>query len=179
GKCLESGKCKCRHDFTGPQCQYSICNPPCLNGGTCRGISNCQCLIGYTGLQCETAVCNPKCENRATCIGPNNCLCTKSFKGPHCQFQEKFSFVDNDPHFVVQVPNLPKAICFDMHGNDGDVLNLISDKDSGILVNGLIRKVLSRPTATHLVTLSLLLPSVNLTINTEFINVTYWRNKNQ
>ncbi|KAB7504130.1 hypothetical protein Anas_07223, partial [Armadillidium nasatum] len=42
----------------------------------------------------------------------------------------RFSFVDNDPHFVVQVDGLPLPLCFDLHGQPGDVLSLVRDSVS-------------------------------------------------
>ena len=43
------------------------------------------------------------------------------------------STVDNDPHFVVQVSGIALPLCFDIHGEDGDVFSLIRDDKSGQL----------------------------------------------
>ncbi|KAK7070527.1 hypothetical protein SK128_012511 [Halocaridina rubra] len=44
----------------------------------------------------------------------------------------RFSFGDNDPHFVVQVSGLEMPLCFDIHGQHGHVLNLVRDQNSVI-----------------------------------------------
>ena len=39
--------------------------------------------------------------------------------------------VDNDPHFVVSVAGLKEAVCFDVDGEPGSVLQLLHDKLTG------------------------------------------------
>ncbi|MGH0135784.1 UNVERIFIED_CONTAM: hypothetical protein FKN15_035172 [Acipenser sinensis] len=44
---------------------------------------------------------------------------------------------DGDPHFVVDFPLSKMAVCFNINGEPGDVLRLVSDhKNSGVTVNG-------------------------------------------
>ncbi|XP_036617168.1 inter-alpha-trypsin inhibitor heavy chain H5 isoform X1 [Trichosurus vulpecula] len=44
---------------------------------------------------------------------------------------------DGDPHFVVDFPLSKLTVCFNIDGNPGDILRLVSDhRDSGITVNG-------------------------------------------
>ncbi|XP_078533224.1 inter-alpha-trypsin inhibitor heavy chain H5 [Lissotriton helveticus] len=44
---------------------------------------------------------------------------------------------DGDPHFVVDFPLSKIAVCFNIDGEPGDILRLVSDyKDSGVTVNG-------------------------------------------
>ncbi|XP_061494282.1 inter-alpha-trypsin inhibitor heavy chain H2 isoform X2 [Rhineura floridana] len=44
--------------------------------------------------------------------------------------------VDNDPHFIINLPRQHKNICFNIDSEPGAILNLISDAKSGIVVNG-------------------------------------------
>ncbi|XP_060135193.1 inter-alpha-trypsin inhibitor heavy chain H2 isoform X2 [Zootoca vivipara] len=44
--------------------------------------------------------------------------------------------VDNDPHFIINLPRQQKNICFNIDSEPGAILNLISDAESGIAVNG-------------------------------------------
>ncbi|KAL8222353.1 UNVERIFIED_CONTAM: Inter-alpha-trypsin inhibitor heavy chain H2 [Gekko kuhli] len=44
--------------------------------------------------------------------------------------------VDNDPHFIINLPRQQKNICFNIDSKPGAILNLVSDADSGIAVNG-------------------------------------------
>ncbi|XP_033746543.1 inter-alpha-trypsin inhibitor heavy chain H3-like [Pecten maximus] len=48
------------------------------------------------------------------------------------------SFVDSDPHFIVHVKGLDTSVCFDIMGQPGDRLNLVSDDVSGISVTATI-----------------------------------------
>ncbi|KAI5929202.1 inter-alpha-trypsin inhibitor heavy chain H2 [Manis javanica] len=44
--------------------------------------------------------------------------------------------VENDPHFIIYLPKSQKNICFNIDSEPGKILNLVSDLESGILVNG-------------------------------------------
>ncbi|XP_077196420.1 inter-alpha-trypsin inhibitor heavy chain H2 isoform X3 [Paroedura picta] len=44
--------------------------------------------------------------------------------------------VDNDPHFIINLPRQQKNICFNIDSKPGGILNLVSDAESGIAVNG-------------------------------------------
>ncbi|XP_060101955.1 inter-alpha-trypsin inhibitor heavy chain H2 [Heteronotia binoei] len=44
--------------------------------------------------------------------------------------------VDNDPHFIITLPRQQKNVCFNIDSKPGAILNLVSDVDSGIAVNG-------------------------------------------
>ncbi|OCT58116.1 hypothetical protein XELAEV_18002611mg [Xenopus laevis] len=46
------------------------------------------------------------------------------------------SFVDSDPHFIIQVPEKKDALCFNIQETPGVVLNIVSDPELGIAVNG-------------------------------------------
>ncbi|XP_060076880.1 inter-alpha-trypsin inhibitor heavy chain H3-like [Ylistrum balloti] len=48
------------------------------------------------------------------------------------------SFVDSDPHFIVHVKGLDTSVCFDIMGQPGDRINLVSDDVSGISVTAAI-----------------------------------------
>uniref|UniRef100_A0A8C2VZN1 Inter-alpha-trypsin inhibitor heavy chain 2 n=1 Tax=Chinchilla lanigera TaxID=34839 RepID=A0A8C2VZN1_CHILA len=44
--------------------------------------------------------------------------------------------VENDPHFIIYLPRSQENICFNIDSEPGKILNLVSDPESGILVNG-------------------------------------------
>ncbi|KAM5285985.1 inter-alpha-trypsin inhibitor heavy chain H2 isoform 1-T1 [Hipposideros larvatus] len=44
--------------------------------------------------------------------------------------------VENDPHFIIYLPKSQENICFNIDSEPGKILNLVSDPESGILVNG-------------------------------------------
>ncbi|KAM4828462.1 inter-alpha-trypsin inhibitor heavy chain H2 [Thomomys bottae] len=44
--------------------------------------------------------------------------------------------VENDPHFIIYLPKSQKNICFNIDSEPGKIFNLVSDPESGILVNG-------------------------------------------
>ncbi|XP_003786874.1 inter-alpha-trypsin inhibitor heavy chain H2 [Otolemur garnettii] len=44
--------------------------------------------------------------------------------------------VENDPHFIIYLPKSQSNICFNIDSEPGKILNLVSDPESGILVNG-------------------------------------------
>uniref|UniRef100_A0A4W2HLF1 Inter-alpha-trypsin inhibitor heavy chain 2 n=1 Tax=Bos indicus x Bos taurus TaxID=30522 RepID=A0A4W2HLF1_BOBOX len=44
--------------------------------------------------------------------------------------------VENDPHFIIYLPKSQKNICFNIDSEPGKILNLVSDPELGVLVNG-------------------------------------------
>uniref|UniRef100_A0A8C8Z322 Inter-alpha-trypsin inhibitor heavy chain 2 n=1 Tax=Prolemur simus TaxID=1328070 RepID=A0A8C8Z322_PROSS len=44
--------------------------------------------------------------------------------------------VENDPHFIIYLPKSQNNICFNIDSEPGKILNLVSDPESGISVNG-------------------------------------------
>ncbi|KAH0617155.1 hypothetical protein JD844_028881 [Phrynosoma platyrhinos] len=44
--------------------------------------------------------------------------------------------VDNDPHFIINLPRQQQNICFNIDSEPDAILNLISDAESGITING-------------------------------------------
>ncbi|XP_043417516.1 inter-alpha-trypsin inhibitor heavy chain H2 [Prionailurus bengalensis] len=44
--------------------------------------------------------------------------------------------VENDPHFIIYLPRNEKNVCFNIDSAPGKILNLVSDPELGILVNG-------------------------------------------
>uniref|UniRef100_A0A803WB33 Inter-alpha-trypsin inhibitor heavy chain 2 n=1 Tax=Ficedula albicollis TaxID=59894 RepID=A0A803WB33_FICAL len=44
--------------------------------------------------------------------------------------------VDNDPHFIIHLPKSQRNICFNINSEPGKILNLVSDPDTGVVVNG-------------------------------------------
>uniref|UniRef100_A0A8C8VGP8 Inter-alpha-trypsin inhibitor heavy chain 2 n=1 Tax=Pelusios castaneus TaxID=367368 RepID=A0A8C8VGP8_9SAUR len=46
------------------------------------------------------------------------------------------NLIDNDPHFIIHLEKSQENICFNIDSEPGKILNLISDPDSGVAVNG-------------------------------------------
>uniref|UniRef100_A0A8C3TE72 Inter-alpha-trypsin inhibitor heavy chain 2 n=1 Tax=Chelydra serpentina TaxID=8475 RepID=A0A8C3TE72_CHESE len=44
--------------------------------------------------------------------------------------------VDNDPHFIIHLLKSQENICFNIDSEPGKILNLVSDPDSGVVING-------------------------------------------
>ncbi|KAL4659317.1 inter-alpha-trypsin inhibitor heavy chain H2, partial [Arapaima gigas] len=44
--------------------------------------------------------------------------------------------VENDPHFTVHLPKSQMDVCFNIDSEPGNILNLVSDPESGVAVNG-------------------------------------------
>uniref|UniRef100_A0A481B5H8 Inter-alpha-trypsin inhibitor heavy chain H2 n=1 Tax=Sus scrofa TaxID=9823 RepID=A0A481B5H8_PIG len=44
--------------------------------------------------------------------------------------------VENDPHFIIYLPRSQQNICFNIDSEPGKILNLVSDPESGIVING-------------------------------------------
>ncbi|XP_042874716.1 inter-alpha-trypsin inhibitor heavy chain H5-like [Penaeus japonicus] len=80
------------------------------------------------------------------------------------QSRRRFSFGDNDPHFVVQVPGVHLPLCFDLHGQDNDVFSLVRDDRSGIIVNGVVTSSADHPELTYFTKIFISLGKVNFTV---------------
>ncbi|XP_069974936.1 inter-alpha-trypsin inhibitor heavy chain H5 [Penaeus vannamei] len=87
------------------------------------------------------------------------------------QSKRRFSFGDNDPHFVVQVPGVHLPLCFDLHGQNKDVFSLVRDHRSGIIVNGEVTSSADHPELTYFTKIFISLAEVSLTITPERIEV--------
>uniref|UniRef100_A0A8C4SEB8 Inter-alpha-trypsin inhibitor heavy chain 2 n=1 Tax=Erpetoichthys calabaricus TaxID=27687 RepID=A0A8C4SEB8_ERPCA len=44
--------------------------------------------------------------------------------------------IDGDPHFIIHLPKINDNICFNVDTKPGTILNLVSDPDLGVVVNG-------------------------------------------
>ena len=85
----------------------AVCNPECINGGSCDYPDECNCTEGWSGRLCDkrkyklwkcmntcwldslritphAAVCDPECSNHGDCVRPNECSCHDGWEGPTC-----------------------------------------------------------------------------------------------
>ncbi|XP_040269243.1 inter-alpha-trypsin inhibitor heavy chain H2 [Bufo bufo] len=46
--------------------------------------------------------------------------------------------VDNDPHFIINLPKSQTDVCFNIDGQAGSILNMLSDPELGVTINGKI-----------------------------------------
>ncbi|XP_052781749.1 inter-alpha-trypsin inhibitor heavy chain H3-like [Mya arenaria] len=45
-----------------------------------------------------------------------------------------------DPHFMIRVPEVDHPLCFDIHGNNGDIQNLVTDPRHGITIKSQLKE---------------------------------------
>lgn len=79
--------------------------------------------------------------------------------------------VDLDPHFIVYAQGLELPLCFDYHGHNGAIMNLIRDPVSGIIVNGQVTSSAEWPRLTYFTSLFFRLGKVNITITPDRMEV--------
>ncbi|XP_072137006.1 inter-alpha-trypsin inhibitor heavy chain H3-like [Mobula birostris] len=60
----------------------------------------------------------------------------RSYAPPALRAPPSYTYVDSDPHFIISANNHNDAVCFNIDGKPGSVLNLISDPYTGFVVNG-------------------------------------------
>uniref|UniRef100_A0A672G8F6 Inter-alpha-trypsin inhibitor heavy chain 2 n=1 Tax=Salarias fasciatus TaxID=181472 RepID=A0A672G8F6_SALFA len=90
---------------------------------------------------------SPKDPKHGCCSGAQQ----KASDVPHSIFTRVFFFfsllqgitssavlpsVDNDPHFIIHLPTSNMDVCFNIDSKPGDILNLVSDAGTGLVVNG-------------------------------------------
>ncbi|CAM5086075.1 unnamed protein product [Eretmochelys imbricata] len=57
-------------------------------------------------------------------------------RAPTISSDPRITAVDNDPHFIIHLLKSQENICFNIDSEPGKILNLVSDPDSGIVING-------------------------------------------
>ncbi|XP_076059970.1 inter-alpha-trypsin inhibitor heavy chain H3-like [Oratosquilla oratoria] len=86
------------------------------------------------------------------------------YSQPRRHFRPHHTSVDRDPHFLVYARNSTVPFCFDFHGKSGDVLSLVRDEISGVIINGLVTSSVSKSEKTFLTAFFLSLGRVKITI---------------
>uniref|UniRef100_A0A8C4QN46 VWFA domain-containing protein n=1 Tax=Eptatretus burgeri TaxID=7764 RepID=A0A8C4QN46_EPTBU len=59
-------------------------------------------------------------------------------KVPPSAGKRKVTGVDSDPHFIIMLPRQQQHVCFNIDEEPGRIINLLTDKENGISVNGQI-----------------------------------------
>uniref|UniRef100_A0A7N6B8R3 Inter-alpha-trypsin inhibitor heavy chain 2 n=1 Tax=Anabas testudineus TaxID=64144 RepID=A0A7N6B8R3_ANATE len=82
--------------------------------------------------------------------------------------------VDNDPHFIVHLPGSNMDVCFNIDSKPGHILNLVSDRGTGVVVNGQLissKQVHNSKLSTYFGTISVDYQpdGVSVTITTDMI----------
>ncbi|XP_026217407.1 inter-alpha-trypsin inhibitor heavy chain H2 [Anabas testudineus] len=96
-------------------------------------------------------------------------------KGPvEWTVPEKVTLVDNDPHFIVHLPGSNMDVCFNIDSKPGHILNLVSDRGTGVVVNGQLissKQVHNSKLSTYFGTISVDYQpdGVSVTITTDMI----------
>ncbi|KAG6929201.1 inter-alpha-trypsin inhibitor heavy chain 2, partial [Chelydra serpentina] len=57
-------------------------------------------------------------------------------RAPTLSTDPRITAVDNDPHFIIHLLKSQENICFNIDSEPGKILNLVSDPDSGVVING-------------------------------------------
>ncbi|XP_006741368.1 inter-alpha-trypsin inhibitor heavy chain H2 [Leptonychotes weddellii] len=86
--------------------------------------------------------------------------------------------VENDPHFIIYLPKNEKNICFNIDSEPGKIFNLVSDPESGILVNGQLigaKKPKNGKLSTYFGTLGFYLQSEDMKIEISTKTITLSR----
>ncbi|XP_038668455.1 inter-alpha-trypsin inhibitor heavy chain H3-like isoform X2 [Scyliorhinus canicula] len=62
---------------------------------------------------------------------------SNSMEGVSSRFQRPvYSYVDSDPHFIISINDRSDAICFNIDGKPGAILNVVTDPSTDFVVNG-------------------------------------------
>ncbi|XP_029017487.1 inter-alpha-trypsin inhibitor heavy chain H2 [Betta splendens] len=70
-------------------------------------------------------------------MGPTPQPGEELIKGPEAvTLPKNINFVDNDPHFIIHLPRNNMDVCFNIDSKPGHILSLVSDKGTGLVVNG-------------------------------------------
>nr|XP_015207837.1 PREDICTED: inter-alpha-trypsin inhibitor heavy chain H2 [Lepisosteus oculatus] len=96
---------------------------------------------------------------------------------PEVYVPSHITTVDSDPHFIIHLPKSNTDICFNIDSEPGDVLNLISDPDSGVVVNGQLigaKKSENKKLSTYFGTILIYYKplEIKVEISTEHISIT-------
>ncbi|KAK2500859.1 hypothetical protein MC885_018301 [Smutsia gigantea] len=86
--------------------------------------------------------------------------------------------VENDPHFIIYLPKSQKNICFNIDSEPGKILNLVSDLESGILVNGQLvgaKKPKNKKLSTYFGKLGFYFQSEDMKVEVSTENITVSR----
>ncbi|XP_010727817.3 inter-alpha-trypsin inhibitor heavy chain H2 [Larimichthys crocea] len=103
-------------------------------------------------------------------------------KGPEeWALPQQVTLVDNDPHFIVHLPRSNMDVCFNIDSKPGNILNLVSDSGTGLVVNGQLigsKKMHKNKLNTYFGTISIYYQpdGVSVTVSTESIIMTDGRN---
>jgi hypothetical protein len=115
----------------------AVCQPACLNGGSCTAPGVCTCTSSYTGPLCNRrkfiwmqlpfsnyfwclniiAVCDPSCKNGATCSQDLRCHCAPGWTGEVCDQGTFSACYDISP---VLINSLSIAVCQPPCANGGN-----------------------------------------------------------
>ncbi|XP_038595144.1 inter-alpha-trypsin inhibitor heavy chain H2 [Micropterus salmoides] len=107
---------------------------------------------------------------------------SQGIRGPEeWAIPQHVNLVDNDPHFIVHLPTSNMDVCFNIDSKLGHILNLVSDRGTGVVVNGQLigsKQVQKSKLKTYFGTISVYTQpdGVSVTVSTVSIAMTDGRN---
>ncbi|KAM6895234.1 inter-alpha-trypsin inhibitor heavy chain H2 [Xenentodon cancila] len=103
-------------------------------------------------------------------------------KGPiEFHLPDKINLVDNDPHFIIHLPESNTDVCFNVDSKPGHILSLVSDSGTGVAVTGQLissKREHKGKLSTYFGIISVYYKpeGVSVTVSTDQITVTDGRN---
>uniref|UniRef100_A0A8D0CHJ0 Inter-alpha-trypsin inhibitor heavy chain 2 n=1 Tax=Scleropages formosus TaxID=113540 RepID=A0A8D0CHJ0_SCLFO len=90
--------------------------------------------------------------------------------------------VENDPHFTVHLPKSHMDVCFNIDSEPGHILNLVSDPESGLAVNGQLvagKKIKNNKLNTYFGTISIYYKTsgIRVDVSTQQVNLIHGKDQ--
>ncbi|XP_018595072.2 inter-alpha-trypsin inhibitor heavy chain H2 [Scleropages formosus] len=92
------------------------------------------------------------------------------------------TMVENDPHFTVHLPKSHMDVCFNIDSEPGHILNLVSDPESGLAVNGQLvagKKIKNNKLNTYFGTISIYYKTsgIRVDVSTQQVNLIHGKDQ--
>ncbi|KAM3858933.1 inter-alpha-trypsin inhibitor heavy chain H2 [Diretmus argenteus] len=94
---------------------------------------------------------------------------------------DRITIVENDPHFIIHLPRSNMDVCFNIDSEPGHILNLVSDRGAGVVVNGQLvgaKQLQKNKLNTYFGTMSVYYQpdGISVTVSTDSIDMADSRN---
>ncbi|XP_076439275.1 uncharacterized protein LOC143278130 isoform X2 [Babylonia areolata] len=108
-------------------CKIPVCQPDCMNGGTCTKPGKCSCPRQYTGPRCGSSQCShlDPCFPGECAPGSTRCSCTSGFNNAGQERQARCLKFQKKPEVFEMRANM--SYWANMKGSYMEVYSLLSD----------------------------------------------------